>query len=358
MLIRQLENLILVTLFAMASSKIPVNLITGYLGVGKTTAILHLLRRRPQGGRWAVLVNEFGEVAIDHVALGEASGDGVAIREVAGGCLCCSAGLPMDVAVAQILRQARPERLLIETTGLGHPWRMLDVLRKPPLGKSVEVRATICLVDPRRLDEPYALSPTFQDQVHLADVLVANKTDLTGKETMERFARWATSLFPSKQLVAMVKKGELEPAWLDIPADPLSTPLFPLWHAQSHDSTHTHRPMQLASLEPGFLSPGRPYRQYSGNREHRACGWIFSPEDVFDEDRLLEVIVGGFDVERLKGVFRIGEEWILVNRSAREFQSAFVAYRRDSRLEVIVRETPIDWDALEADLIACLRPKN
>lgn len=341
----------------MTVTRVPTNLITGYLGIGKTTAIINLLRRRPDGSRWAVLVNEFGEVSIDQIPLAEASGDGVVIREVAGGCLCCSAGLPMDAAVAQVLRQARPERLLIETTGLGHPWRMLDVLRKKPLSDAIELRATICLIDPRRLDDRQAASPTFQDQVHLADVLVANKTDLADAETMQRFDRWATSLFPPKQLVAAVKHGTIEPEWLDVLSDPLRSPLFPQWHSRGHSLAHTHQPVQIASPVSGPICPRRPYRQQSGTPDHHACGWIFSPEDVFDEDRLMELLLDSFDVERLKGVFRIGDEWILLNRSANEMETAFVAYRRDSRLEVIAGETPIDWDELEGELLACLRPE-
>ncbi len=85
---------------------------------------------------------------------------GVVIRQVAGGCLCCSADVPMDAAVDQVVRHERPERLLIETTGLGHPWRMLDVLRSERLADCVEVGATVCLIDPRRLDDSRAVRAT------------------------------------------------------------------------------------------------------------------------------------------------------------------------------------------------------
>jgi G3E family GTPase len=336
--------------------RVPTNLITGYLGVGKTTAIIHLLGSRPTGSRWAVLVNEFGEVAIDQVPLAEASADGVVIREVAGGCLCCSAGLPVDVAVAQVLRQAQPDRLLIETTGLGHPWRILDALRAEPAAQGVDLRATLCILDPRRLDDRRAASPTFQDQVHLADVLVANKADLADGAALERFQRWASSLFPPKLHVATVTHGQLDPEWLDIGSDPLRAPLFP--EAHSHAQSHERRStvVALSSNATVALAPGRPFRQLSGGSDYHACGWVFSPDDVFHEDRLMEFLLDAFDVERLKGVFRIGAEWVLVNRTAREVQTSFVAYRRDSRLEVIVdAAAAVDWDRLESGLLACLR---
>ncbi|HEX4870608.1 MAG TPA: GTP-binding protein, partial [Moraxellaceae bacterium] len=71
---------------------VPLNLVTGFLGAGKTTSIRHLLATRAGGERWAVLVNEFGKVGIDQAVLG---GEGIAIKEVPGGCLCCANQLPL-----------------------------------------------------------------------------------------------------------------------------------------------------------------------------------------------------------------------------------------------------------------------
>ena len=94
---------------------IPTNIITGFLGVGKTTAITHLLKNKPEGERWAVLVNEFGEIGIDGslIAGNDSEQSGVFIREVPGGCMCCTAGLPMQMALTMLLAKAKPDRLLI-----------------------------------------------------------------------------------------------------------------------------------------------------------------------------------------------------------------------------------------------------
>jgi len=109
---------------------VPTNIVTGFLGVGKTTTILHLLKSKPAGERWAVLVNEFGEIGIDGSLIqGQHSKEmGVYIREVPGGCMCCTAGLPMQIALNQLLVSSRPDRLLIEPTGLGHPKEVLQTL--------------------------------------------------------------------------------------------------------------------------------------------------------------------------------------------------------------------------------------
>ena len=99
---------------------VPTNIITGFLGVGKTSAILHLLKRKPKNERWAVLVNEFGEIGVDGSLIeGQNSNEhGIFIREVPGGCMCCAAGLPMQIALNQLLIKAKPDRLLIEPSCL------------------------------------------------------------------------------------------------------------------------------------------------------------------------------------------------------------------------------------------------
>ncbi|MGL6294780.1 MAG: CobW family GTP-binding protein, partial [Plesiomonas sp.] len=98
----------------MLSSKIKTNLITGFLGSGKTTTIRHLLASKPEHEKWAVLVNEFGEIGIDGALLRD---QGAVVKEIPGGCLCCVAGLPMQVGLNMLISQHRPDRILIEPTG-------------------------------------------------------------------------------------------------------------------------------------------------------------------------------------------------------------------------------------------------
>lgn len=91
---------------------------------------MYLLKHKPADERWAVLVNEFGEIGVDgSLFQGQHSQQqGVFIREVPGGCMCCAAGLPMQIALNELLSHAKPDRLLIEPTGLGHPIEVLQVL--------------------------------------------------------------------------------------------------------------------------------------------------------------------------------------------------------------------------------------
>ncbi len=110
---------------------IPTHLIGGPLGAGKTSLIRDLLAQKPAHERWAVLLNEFGQIGLD-AALLSTDADGVALGEVAGGCLCCVNGVPFQVGLGRLLRKAKPDRLLIEPSGLGHPLQLLAQLGEAP----------------------------------------------------------------------------------------------------------------------------------------------------------------------------------------------------------------------------------
>ena len=97
-----------------SAARIPVNLITGFLGVGKTTAVRHLLAQRPAAETWGVLVNEFGEIGVDGSLL---AGQGAPVQEVAGGCLCCVAAPAFTTGLNRLIREHRPDRILIEPSG-------------------------------------------------------------------------------------------------------------------------------------------------------------------------------------------------------------------------------------------------
>lgn len=209
---------------------IPTNLVTGFLGVGKTTAVIDLLKRKPAGSRWAVLVNEYGDVSIDGAMIEGSGPDWVTVRDVGGGCVCCASAPYLPVALHFLLLDARPERLIVETTGLGHPARLLDTLRLNYRDR-LELRATIGLVDPSDFARPeMRANPVFVDQIQLSDVVVMNKLDTATPELVADFPRWANGLFPPKLLVAGTTHGRLDPAWLDLTADAERLPLYPEAH--------------------------------------------------------------------------------------------------------------------------------
>ena len=327
---------------------IPVNLITGFLGVGKTTAVIDLLKNKAAGSRWAVLVNEYGDVSIDGAMIEGSAPDGVSVREVGGGCVCCATAPYLPVAIHFLLLDAKPDRLIIETTGLGHPARLLDMLRRNYADR-LDVRATLGIVDPADFAKPeMRANPIFVDQVQLADVVVMNKLDTATPELVSDFKAWAEGLFPPKLLIAGTTHGRLDPAWLDLSANDERLPLFPEAHAHHHHDESA--PLTLGGRSPKAGAPLR-YPSPPGVRP-ACCGWVFDAADVFDENKLLALLSGTKGVSRLKGVFHLPDEWEAVNRSGTAVSVAPTAYRRDSRLEVF--SDALDWAAFERELVGCL----
>ena len=134
---------------------------------------------------------------------------------------------------------------------------------------------------------------------------------------------------------------------LDLNRDPSRGPLFP----EAHSANHRHG----AKGEPE-LATNRPTHFKTEGDGYVSCGWLFSPSDVFNRRRLLEWAEHINGVSRLKGVFRKGCHWILINRSDYDVGKAIIACRRDSRVEIIAKkENMPDWEDVGASLLACLR---
>ncbi|XOZ32630.1 CobW family GTP-binding protein [Halomonadaceae bacterium KBTZ08] len=317
-------------------STIPAHLILGFLGVGKSTAILDLMQRRPEGERWAVLVNEFGEVGVDG-ALMEAGG--VAVREVPGGCMCCVAGLPMQVALNELIRRERPDRLLIEPTGLGHPSQVIDTLTGGSYEGVLHLQSVLCLVDPRRLQEERVLNNVhFRDQAAVADVVVANKCDLCTDADRACFHAWAAGFQPPKALVGETARGQLALEWLTQPRSdrPASDP-----HA--HDHHHEAGPSAPTPLTE------TPWQQFCNSGDgHYSCGWRLSPDYCFDHQGLV-AFCHGSHWRRIKGVMRTDDGWVALNMADGALSEAMVEPSGESRLEVIMDEPP-DAQALDQRL--------
>jgi len=331
------------------SRPIPTNIITGFLGAGKTTAILSLLARRPAGETWAVLVNEFGEVGIDGGLLGAAGGEqsGVFIREVPGGCMCCSSGLPLQVALNQLIARARPTRLLIEPTGLGHPREMLEMLGAAHYRQVLELQATLTLVDARNLrDSRYTEHDVFNQQLQVADRIVASKADLYGDDDLLRLENsLATAGLGDRPLVA-VSAGALDPAWLMAPRR------APVDAGQTLRQESSPAVGVLQPLPISRELPACGYQRFDSAGEGLvSSGWLFDARFTFDHQRL-DALLLGIEAMRLKAVFITDQGVVGFNCAGDVLTSMNLDEAADSRIEVIGSSREA-WRGLEKKLLDC-----
>lgn len=316
-----------------------VNLITGFLGSGKTTTLRHLLAHKPEHEKWAVLVNEFGDIGIDGALLAET---GAVLKEIPGGCMCCVNGLPMQVGLNMLLKQAKPDRLLIEPTGLGHPKQILDMLSSSVYQPWIELYATLCLLDPRQLNDERVLeNENFRDQLAAADIIIANKQDRWDENSRQALADWQQHSADGRTLV-MTEHGKIDPQQLDTPRRNLRELPHPAHHHHGHSAS------RLAAMKPDATQPWR--RSLNQGQGYYACGWVFNSDTVFDTIGLLEWARLA-PVSRVKGVMRIAEGMVSINRQGADFHIETRATEPpDSRIELI-DETQADWNSLQTALL-------
>ena len=187
-------------------TKIPVTVITGFLGAGKTTLIRHLMQN-PQGKRLAILVNEFGTMGVDGDILKSCADEMCPVEnivELANGCICCTVADDFIPTIEALMAlPVRPDHILIETSGLALPKPLLKAFDWPAIRSKITVDGVIALadaeavaagrfapdvaaVDAQRaadpsLDHETPLSEVFEDQILCADLILLSKADLAGE---------------------------------------------------------------------------------------------------------------------------------------------------------------------------------
>ncbi|MFG6177177.1 CobW family GTP-binding protein [Halomonas sp. THAF12] len=329
---------------------IPVHLITGFLGSGKSSLIRHLIDHKPASERWAILVNEFGRVGIDQTFF--AGRDDVAVQALPGGCLCCQLATVLQTSLVQLLCRQRPDRLIIEPSGLGHPAGLLDLLQGEAFVGVLELREVITVLDPRRLDDRRALDhATFRDQLALADGIALSMTDMVAPERLDAAREWLAAQLPGTPWVEEAPYGRLAvgrvlEGGLHRAAEPVARP-----------STHpvqADRPVPWLDLDARAPMPGAPVREREESLGHVSLGWRWHAEETFEREALERCLDGLPAGLRVKGVFHVVGGWIAVNRVVGNEPASASEWRRDSRLEVIGASGNLpDADALDAGLAAC-----
>lgn len=322
-------------------SAIPTNIITGFLGVGKTSAILHLLKSKPADERWAVLVNEFGEIGVDGSLFGGQHSEekGVFIREVPGGCMCCAAGLPMQVALNQLLARAKPDRLLIEPTGLGHPKEVLQVLSADYYQDTLDLQKILTLVDARKLsDERYTSHQTFNQQIAIADIIVGNKQDLYQREDKAKLEIYAKQQGAAEAVVLFAQNGEIAPLHLQ-------------GKTAAKAKAHHHHSGEEKPLLSELPIPDCGYIKAINEGEgFHSIGWRFSPSHVFNYQKLF-LFLSGINAERMKAVFITESGVFGYNLTSDALTEVELDDCIESRVEIIADNINSEW---EAQLMACM----
>jgi cobalamin biosynthesis protein CobW len=216
-------------------SKVPVTIVTGFLGAGKTTLIRHVLETA-KGRRLALVINEFGDVGVDGEILRGCGIDTCPeenIVELANGCLCCTVADDFVPAIEALLaHEKRPDHIIVETSGLALPKPLVKAFDWPPVRSRLTVDGVIAVVDgaavaagrfaddPEKLaaqragdesiDHDNPLEEVYEDQLLCADMVILNKADLLDADAVARVGAEIAATVPRAVKVVETREGRID----------------------------------------------------------------------------------------------------------------------------------------------------
>ncbi|MDH0564538.1 CobW family GTP-binding protein [Acinetobacter courvalinii] len=330
----------------LAPKTVPTHIISGFLGAGKTTLLQHLLTQKPENETWAILMNEFGQIGVDQQLISQQQG--YAVKELLGGCLCCSSQLPMQIALARLLTESKPDRLFIEPTGLGHPAQLLEQLTEPHWHSSLAMRALVIVVDGSRLhDEQWVKQNLYTDQLKAAQIVVLSHIDCMTAADRQAYAALKQDYETYVQYWIEAENGQVDIQRLDIQQQALQRKIQPLLKLQQAQPT----PAPVAEIKQ------LPYHYIETAQGYTVAGWKLPKRWQFNFYELLDVLCTQQDWVRIKGIFHTDQGWKSFNFNPQQFNYKSAEEGIDNRIEVITQSEQ-DWLAFETQLLACLNPED
>jgi G3E family GTPase len=285
---------------------IPLHLIAGSLGVGKTTAIRRFVAR--SSGYTAVVVNDFGETGYDASFIAEAGGtDKLRVENVPGGCLCCTSAAQLLPALKMLSTRPEIDRIIIEPSGIALLDSLLKMLNEAAPVCGFELAPVIVFFDPAKArPATLKLIPYWRHLADRADIIVANRCDLASPEAVEQFFQCLEQWDPPKLKIVKTSYGELPPG------------IFELRGKAGHEPHRHHHHGELP---------------YAGT---------FRSKDTFSLSALLELLETLVpQLDRLKGVFCTDQGWVRLEiASGQVYQSA--AHK--------TAQTSVDWIGGSAEI--------
>jgi G3E family GTPase len=271
------------------TARIPVHLISGFLGSGKTTLLQGLLAHcLARGLKPAVMMNEYGEVNIDGELL---RGQGYAVREMTNGCICCTIGGTLGLALQEVAA-LRPDVIFIEATGLADPIELIDQATKEEVLPLVRLASLVAVLDPVNFahlaEEIYS---GIRQQTELADFVLINKRDLADPRSLEELSSQVAAINPRAEIL-LTERGNMDYDRLLLHTGGVARSATPARSAPVHDHFHT-----LTVLCESPLARERFERLMRSLPSHvwRAKGFVrFSDSD---EQWMFQFVAGEFALE-------------------------------------------------------------
>jgi len=362
---------------------IPCTLVTGFLGAGKTTVINQLLASKPNDERWALLINEFGRIGIDGALLTSSQDTNleqknIAIREVSGGCICCTSQLPLQIAISRLLSDHHPQRLLIEPTGLAHPRELILQLSAPHWQTALKMNAVITVLSGEQWQQiKYRDHDGFQAHVRDADVLIINRYTQLNTSEKQVLVEWITKLNSQVKIIwaasgltasevtdssdvhssdKFVANKLVADAYLSTLNDQLTQPSSIISNQRKISIAHPQKPMIVVQSQASSLATvpslsasideteaqvnadiDLPYRYHEEQQDFQLAGWRLPAHYILNADDLQNWLLALPNWQRIKGVVHTSDGWMQINFNPGSLTTRTIDPQTDSRLEIILQ---------------------
>jgi G3E family GTPase len=311
-----------------ADHRIPLTVIGGFLGSGKTTLVNHLLREL-SGVRATILVNDFGSVNIDARLIAATGAETIALTN---GCVCCSMGGDLTNALIRVIEtRPAPDRIIIEASGVSDPSKIAQVGLADP---ALQLDEIIVLADAhavRTLAADPRLTDTVLRQLVAADIVILNKTDLVPRDTLKTTREWLTTHAPQ--------------AWI-------------------HETRDAAVPPEVrGSLATPSSMPA--IRHESPDHDHVFATWRFETARLFDAEKLralLDDMPPG--IIRAKGIVRTGDapdQASVFQFAGRSREMKICGHSTQGHSQIVfIGASGVAFDAIETRLMdaLCLEPRT
>lgn len=326
--------------------RVPIVLVTGFLGAGKTTLVNQLLANRAARKattKLGVVVNELGEIGIDSALLGAETTRQV---ELPGGCVCCALGPELDQTLLDLLeRNPDFEAIVLETSGVAEPLPIAWALQREPIASRVRLAAVVTLVDATNFRASRGVSVSVDSQVAYADVLLVTKEALAGEDATRAAIEEAQALAPR----ALVRRGSTaeHAEWLEsVLAEPS------LEHVAGQRTTSEAR---RHADEPGHVHDDS-CRDADTHAHGVDSTWqnVERRVDVEElEDQLADLPA---NYVRIKGIVRgTNGEWVAIHRVGLRVSTEALVRKPDEKLGENGRLVALGTALSSEKLAECLR---
>lgn len=336
------------------------HLVMGFLGSGKTSFINACIGAFQQGQKWAILVNEVGQIGIDEALYQNAEQSPLAIRQVSGGCICCTSQLPLQIALARLLAEHQPNQLWIEPTGMAHPQELLIQLAEPHWQTALSLKSAVSVVNAKQWQQPrYREHDGYQAHVRFCDVVVVNRFGALSQSEVDALSDWVTQLNPTAAILWQTHQGFDEDFAAQLKTL-LAAPSKVLQARQHYRKVSLVARGSRLSNHPLAAAPDQtahttelPFRYHDQQAHYQVMGWRLPPDWRVDMIALMDWLLVLPNWQRIKSVVHTTQGWQTLNFTPDSLDILATEAQVDNRIEIIFLDAHIalDFGVLDAALM-------